>query len=99
MESALIERPRPGKERKLDGKQEAHLIAVACSNPPQGHSYWTLQLLVNEVVELKFADSISLESVRQILKKRTQTLEEERVVHPKGERGVRGPNGRCAGLV
>ena len=69
MESALTERPRPGKKRKLDGKQEAHLIAVACSDAPQGHARWTLQLLANKVIELEFADSISLESVRQILKK------------------------------
>ena len=57
-----------GRERKLDGKQEAHLIAFACSAAPEGHAHWTLQLLAGKVVELEFAESI-LETVRQILKK------------------------------
>jgi len=66
---ALNERPRPGQRRKLDGKQEAHVIAVACSEPPEGHTHWTLRLLAGKVVELGFAKSISPETVRQILKK------------------------------
>ena len=53
----------------MDGKQEAHLVAVACSSPPEGHVNRTLQLLAGKVVELEFAESISLETVRQILKK------------------------------
>ena len=62
-------RPWPGRERKLDGRQEAHLIAFACSAAPEGHTHWTLQLLADKVVELEFAESISLETVRQMLKK------------------------------
>jgi transposase len=69
LEAAVNDRPRPGRERKLDGKQEAHLIAIACSAAPAGHTHWTLQLLADQVVELEFADSISLETVRQMLKK------------------------------
>ena len=69
LEAAINDQPRPGRERKLDGKQEAHLVAVACSSPPEGHVNWTLQLLAGKVVELEFAESISLETVRQILKK------------------------------
>ncbi len=69
LEAAINDRPRPGQERKLDGKQEAYLIAIACSAAPEGHTHWTLQLLADQVVELEFADSISLETVRQILKK------------------------------
>jgi transposase len=69
MESALNERPRPGQRRKLDGKQEAHLVAVACSQAPAGHARWTWRLLADKVVELEFADSISPETVRQVLKK------------------------------
>jgi transposase len=65
----LNERPRRGQARKLTGKQEAHLIAVACSRPPQGRARWTLQLLADKVVELKFTDSIARETVRQVLKK------------------------------
>ena len=77
LEAAINDRPRPGQERKLDGKQEAHpvsstgqaLIAFACSAAPEGHTHWTLQLLAGKVVELEFAESISLETVRQLLKK------------------------------
>jgi transposase len=69
LDSALNERPRPGQRRKLDGKQEAHLVAVACSQAPAGHARWTLRLLADKVVELDFADSISPETVRQVLKK------------------------------
>ena len=66
---SMTDRGRAAGERKLDGKQEAHLIAFACSAAPEGHTHWTLQLLADKVVELEFAESISLETVRQILKK------------------------------
>lgn len=69
LEQALRERPRPGQRRKLSGKQEAHLIAVACSAPPEGRARWTLRLLAGKVVELGFAPSVSPETVRQVLKK------------------------------
>ena len=65
----LNERPRRGQARKLTGKQEAHLVAVACSTPPEGRARWTLSLLADKVVELKFADSITRETIRQVLKK------------------------------
>ena len=71
LERALNDRPRPGKRRKLDGKQEAHLVAVACSAAPEGHTRWTLRLLADQVVKLEFTDSICRETVRQMLKKRT----------------------------
>ena len=69
LESALRERPRPGGRRKLTGKQEAHLIATACSKAPEGHSQWTLRLLADKVVELGFAETCSHEAIRQVLKK------------------------------
>ena len=69
LERALNDRSRPGKRRKLDGKQEAHLVAVACSSAPEGHTRWTLRLLADQVVKLEFTDSICRETVRQILKK------------------------------
>ena len=99
LDSALNERTRPGQKRKLDGRQEAHLIAVACSDAPEGHADWTLQLIADKAVAMGFAESISLETVRQILKKRTQTVEEEGVVHPRGERRVRGSDRGCVGPV
>lgn len=69
LESALRERPRPGGRCKLTGKQEAHLIATACSRAPEGHSQWTLRLLADKVVELGYAETCSHEAVRQVLKK------------------------------
>ncbi len=58
-----------GRKRKLDGSAEAHLIALACSNPPEGRCQWTLQLLADKIVELKYVDTLSYETVRRVLKK------------------------------
>ena len=69
LERALNDRPRPGQRRKLDGNQEAYLVAVACSPAPEGHTRWTLRLLADRVVKLEFTESISPETVRQVLKK------------------------------
>ena len=62
-------------ERKADGDLEARLIAVCCSEPPEGFSRWSLRLLADKLVELKIVDSISHETVRTVLKKRIKTLE------------------------
>lgn len=69
LEAALSERPRPGKAPLLDGRQEAYLIALACSQPPAGRSEWTLNLLGDRLVELKVVESISRETVRRTLKR------------------------------
>lgn len=66
---ALNEDPRPGQRTKLDGRQEAHLIALTCSKAPTGHADWSLRLLADKLVELDIVDSISHETVRQVLKK------------------------------
>lgn len=68
-ECALKDRPRPGKAPKFTDKQAAHLIAVACSDAPDGHDHWTLRLLADKAVELNYADSCSYETIRQLLKK------------------------------
>ena len=60
--------------RKIDGDAEAHLIALSCSNPPKGYARWSLRLLSNKMVELKYVDSISHEKVRTVLKKRVETV-------------------------
>ena len=56
-------------QRKLDGEQEAKLLALACSTPPEEHGRWTLRLLAGRMVELKHVDPVSHETVRQVLKK------------------------------
>ncbi len=69
VERALSDRPRPGGRPKLDRKQEAHLVALACSAPPEGRARWTMQLLADRLVELALVDAISDETVRRTLKK------------------------------
>ena len=71
---ALKERPRKGREKKLDGKTEAFLVATACSEPPQGRQFWTMQLLADRLVELELVETISDETVRQTLKKTSSNL-------------------------
>jgi transposase len=70
LEAALNRRP-PRREYmyKLDGEQEAHLIALACSQPPEGHGHWSLRLLADRMVTLEYVDSVSHETVRQTLKR------------------------------
>ncbi len=68
-DAALQRKPAPPRQRKLDGRQEAHLIALACSPAPEGHQRWTLQLLADRLVELEALDGLAPETVRQILKK------------------------------
>ena len=71
------------KEKLFDGRVEAHLIALRCSDPPQGYSAWTLHLLKDHMVRLGYVESISHESVRQLLKKKSaQALAPQRVGHP-----------------
>jgi transposase len=67
LEAALSEEPRPGADRKLSGKEEALLVATACSSPPEGRARWTLELLADEMVRLTEHDDISRETVRRRL--------------------------------
>jgi transposase len=67
LDGALREEPRPGAERKLTGKEEALLVATACSKPPAGRARWTLELLAGEIVKLTEHDSLSRETVRRRL--------------------------------
>jgi transposase len=67
LERALSEDPRPGAERKLTGKEEALLVATACSSPPAGRARWTLELLADALVKLTTHDSLSRETVRRRL--------------------------------
>ncbi len=70
LEPALYPRPaRAHRPRRLDGEQEAHLVALACSEPPAGRTRWTLRLLATRLVELEIVDGIAPETVRPTLKK------------------------------
>jgi transposase len=61
-------------EHALDGEAEAHLIALACSDPPVGREHWSLRLLQKRFVKLGYADSISHETIRRVLKKTNSSL-------------------------
>ena len=65
---ARSRKPKPYR-RKLDGQKEARLIALACSEAPEGHTRWTLRMLADRMVQLCYVDSVSHETVRQALKK------------------------------
>ncbi len=69
LEGALNEHPRSGRPGEIGGKEKAHIIALACSAPPEGHARWSLRLLADKVVELEILESLSHEGVRKILKK------------------------------
>ena len=68
---AALQRKKPDREYEhaLDGEAEAYLIALACSEPPSGREHWSLRLLQNRFVKLGYADSISHETIRRVLKK------------------------------
>lgn len=68
---AALEHKAPNREykRKLDGEQEAHLVALVCGQPPEECQRWTLKLLAEKLVELDYVDTVSSETVRQVLKK------------------------------
>jgi len=68
---AALERKAPNRvyQRRLDGVQEAHLVALVCSPPPEDRGRWTLKLLADKLVELEYVEYVSKETVRQTLKK------------------------------
>lgn len=69
LEAALNEKPRSGRPQKLVGKAKAHLIALACSEPPEGRACWTMQLLAERCISLELVEFISDDTVGRILKK------------------------------
>lgn len=68
---AALDRQAPQRvyKRKLDGEQEAHLVALVCSQPPEDRGRWTLKLLAQKMVELEYVESVAPETIRQTLKK------------------------------
>jgi len=74
LEAAINEQPRPGAPKKFTGRQRAKITAIACSQPPEGRSRWTLRLIADKVVELEMADDISHQTVKRILKKTNLSL-------------------------
>jgi transposase len=69
VEASLRERPRPGARPKLGPKEQAMVVALACTKPPEGRTRWTMQLLADRVVELEVVPDITDESIRRLLKR------------------------------
>src|SRR3954452_20712454 len=69
LEAALTDRPRSGAPPKLDGKQETMIVALACSDAPQGHARWTARLLASRAVALEVVETVSESTVRRVLNK------------------------------
>ena len=84
--------------RKLDGQQEAKLIAIACSEPPKGQTRWTMKLLADKLVEMEVVESIDPATVCRTLKKRSQAVAQTAVGHPGSSQcSVRSQHGGCTG--
>ena len=73
--AATLARKRPDRvyERRLDGRQEAHLVALACTALPDGHARWSLRLLADELVRLEVVEAVSHETVRRALRQTTSS--------------------------
>lgn len=83
IEHALTEDPRPGQPRKLDAKAENHLIALACTDPPEGRDHWTLELLAEQMIHDKKVQTISSVAIMHYLHRNDlKPWREKNVVHP-----------------
>ena len=74
LEAAINEQSRSGAPKKFTGRQRAKITAIACSEPPEGRSRWTLRLIADKVVELNMAEDISHQTIKRILKKTNLSL-------------------------
>ena len=97
LERALNESPRPGGKRKLTGKQAAYVVALACSDPPEGKKRWSMRLLADRLVELGVVEEISDETVRRTLKRGgVKPWLKKQWCIPEGGSGVCVAHGGCA---
>ena len=78
MEAALGRKEQLNRHKKIDGRAEAHIIAIACSEAPEGRERWTLQLIADELVRLGVVDSISNTAIMETLKKTNLSLGKRR---------------------
>ena len=99
LQAALEDKPHPATGSELDEKQEARIIALACSEPPAGQARWTLELLTQEVLKDGIVTHLSPETVRLLLKKQTQTLAGKKLVYSSSHTRIYPPNGAYSGVV
>ena len=99
MEMALNGNPYPPPEPKLTDEQEAYLIALACSDPPEGFARWTIDLLTERMIADRIVMSISRDKVRLTLKKQAETMVNKKLVHCYDYVPFHQPNGGDSGIV
>ena len=100
IERALYDKERPGKKRALNNNQANQIIAMTCTNPPEGYSRWTIELIVEEAIKRQIVDTIGRETIRILLK--THDIKpwlEKNVVYPDINRRIHRKNGGYIGLV
>ena len=87
LERALYDLPRPGADKKLTSKQETQIVALVCSDPPEGFDNWSIRLLTKEVIKKKIVDSVGRETIRVLLKSHgIKPWREKNVVRPRTNR-------------
>jgi transposase len=100
LESALYEKPRPGKQRALNPGQSQRIIAMVCGLPPAGIARWSVRLIAEEAVKRKLAPQVGRETIRILLQSHElKPWREKKLVRGGTERGVHRPHGRRAGTV
>jgi transposase len=98
LEAAIRERPRPGQKPALDARQEAKLVALACSAPPMDRARWTISLLRHEVLRRGICDAVSETTIRKHLKRHAlKPWREKKLVRGRDHAGIRRKDGRRAG--
>jgi transposase len=100
LQSALYEKPRPGKQRVLDTGQRQRIIAMVCSRPPAGRARWSVRLIAEEAVKRKLTPKVGRETIRLLLESHDlKPWREKKLVRGGTERGVHPAHGRRAGPV
>ena len=100
LEAALYEQPRPGQPRLLDAGQSQRIIAMVCSQPPEGQARWSVRLIAQEAVKRKLAPKVGRETIRILLRNHDlKPWREKKLVRGRTGRGLHRPHGRRAGRV
>ena len=99
MEAALGRKVQENRRRKVTGDVEARICAIACSQPPQGASRWTMQAIADELIRLEVVDYITDTTVCEVMKKRNQAVARKGMVHSGSRSRIRGEDGGRAGGI
>jgi putative transposase len=100
LESALYEKPRPGKKRALNTVQSQRIVAMVCSPPPEGRARWSVRLIAEQAARRKLAPPVSRETVRILLESHDlKPWREKKLVYRGHRQGIHCPHGRCTGAV